>query len=204
MAVCPTCGNKGFGLSIFACSTCNRPGCPNCLRIPVSMTFPDASGAQVTSYTCSWDCFERAIAYQMSRGQMVQQYGGGYIFMGRILVPEAAWRVNRRHVENLVTAKRYDDAAALYEKLGLWQEAGNMRDRARHQYVTQIQVNLNDLMEQLHRMGLTASYTCPQCRSPMRIAGDTRADSLTRCQACGATIRQSDIVDAVMRVVSPR
>ncbi len=168
------------------------------------MSFPDGYGQQTTAYSCTWDCFERAIGYQMSRGQTVQQYGTGYLFMGRILTPEAAWCVNRRHVENLVAAKRYEDAAALYEKLGMWQEAGAMRDRARHQYVTQIQVNLNDLMEQLHRMGLSASYTCPQCKSPMQITGETRADSLTRCAHCGATIRQSDVIDAVMRVVSPR
>ncbi len=204
MATCPTCGNKGFGLALYSCSTCNRTGCTNCLRIPVSMSFPDANGQQATSYSCSWECFERAVAYQMSRGNLPQQYLQGYLFMGRMLMPEAAWRVNRRHVENLVTAKRYEDAAALYEKLGMWAEAGDMRDRARRQYVTQVQVNLNDLMEQLHRMGLSASYTCPQCHSPMRITGDTRADSLTRCAHCGATIRQADIMDAVMRVVSPR
>lgn len=204
MAVCPFCGNKRFGLPILACSTCNRPGCENCLRIPVSTSFPDASGKQVTSYTCSWECFERAVTYHMSRGQTVQQYGSGYVFMGRILMPEAAWRVNRHYVDNLVMAKRYDDAARLYEQLGMWREAGDMRDRSRHQYVTHVQVNLNDLLEQLSRMGLSASYTCPQCRSPIKITGETNMDSLTRCQYCGATIRQSDIVDAVMRVVSPR
>ncbi len=168
------------------------------------MSFPDESGTQTTSFSCSWDCFERAVAYQMGRGQTVQAFGSGYTFMGRILTAEAAWRVNRRHVENLVTARRYDDAAALYEKLGMWQEAGDMRLRARQQYVTHVQINMSELMEQLHRMGLSASYTCPQCRSPMRITGETRAEALTTCRNCGSTIRQTDILDAVMKVVGSR
>ncbi len=204
MATCPTCGNKGFGLKVFGCSTCNRPGCVRCLTIPVGMSFPDAEGRQATAYSCSWDCFDRAVRYQMSRGQTVSPWGEGYVFMGRILTGEAAWRVNRFHVENLVLAGRYEDAARLYERLGLWKEAGDMRSRMRQQVVTQVHVNMNDLLEQLQRMGLSATYTCPACRSPLSITGDMRPDALTRCAHCGSMLRQTDIVDAVTRVLSAR
>ncbi len=178
--------------------------CERCLVIPVSQSFPDSDGNQFTYYSCTWDCFDRAVRYQFSRGQTVTQWGYGYVFMGRALLPEAAWRVNRMHVENLVIAGRHEDAARLYEKLGMWKEAGDMRARAKQQVVTQVHINMNDLLDQLQRMGLSATYTCPTCRSPMSISGNTRPDTLTRCQYCGSMIRQADIVDAVSRVISAR
>lgn len=124
--------------------------------------------------------------------------------MGRILTSEAAWRANRIHVGNLVLAGRHEDAATLYERLGMWKEAGDLRSRARQQVVTQVHVNVNDLLDQLHRMGLSATYTCPTCRSPMAITGQTQQDALTRCQYCGSMTRQADIVDALTRVVGSR
>lgn len=124
--------------------------------------------------------------------------------MGRVLMPEAAWRANRMHVENLVLAGRHEDAARLYEKLGMWKEAGDLRNRGRQQYVTQVHVNVNDLLEQMQRMGLSATYTCPTCRSPLSITGATRQDALTKCAYCGSMIRQTDIVDAVTRVIGSR
>ena len=178
--------------------------CERCLSLATSMAFPDAEGRQALWFSCGWPCFERAVTYQFSRGQTITQWGYGYVFMGRILTPEAAWRANRIHVENLVLAGRLEDAARLYEKLGMYREAGDLRARSKQQVVTQVHVNLNALLDQLRQMGLSATFTCPTCRSPLAITGDTRAEALTRCAHCGSVLRQTDIVDAVARVLSAR
>ncbi len=135
---------------------------------------------------------------------MITQWGGGYTFLGRILSPEAAWRANRIHVEHLVVAGRYEDAAVLYEKLGMWKEAGDLRNRGRQQYITQVHVNVNDLLQQLRAMGVSASYTCPVCRSPSTITGTTSPDALAKCQYCGAVARPTDVVEAITKVLGSR
>jgi hypothetical protein len=130
--------------------------------------------------------------------------GVGYTFYGMILAPEAAWRANKIQAEHLIVAGRYEDAAMLYEKLGLWKEAGDLRNRDRQQFVTQVQVNVNDLMQQLRAMGVSANYTCPVCRSPSVITGTTSPDALAKCQYCGAVTRPTDIVEAITKVLGSR
>lgn len=168
------------------------------------MSFPDQEGRQTPAYSCTWACYEHAAQYHLSRGQMITQWGGGYTFLGRILSPEAAWRANRIHVEHLVVAGRYEDAAVLYEKLGMWKEAGDLRNRGRQQYITQVHVNVNDLLQQLRAMGVSASYTCPVCRSPSTITGTTSPDALAKCQYCGAVARPTDVVEAITKVLGSR
>lgn len=168
------------------------------------MTFPDQERQQKPAFSCTWACYERAVQYHLSRGQMVTQWGSGYTFLGRILSPEAAWRANRIHVEHLVVAGRYEDAAMLYEKLGMWKEAGDLRSRGRQQYITQVHVNVNDLVQQLRAMGVSASYTCPVCRSPSTITGTTFPDALAKCQYFGAVARPTDVVETITKVLGSR
>ena len=131
-------------------------------------------------------------------------WGGSYTLAGSILTPEAAWLANRVQAEHFVVAERFEDAAQLHEKLGMWAEAGDLRRRARRQVVTQVHVDMNALIEQLKRTGIQASYVCPICHGPRAITGDSRPDALTTCQYCGVTIRQTDLIDAITKVVGFR
>jgi len=130
----------------------------------VGMGFPDSSGNQVSYKSCGWPCFENAARYQISRGGTVGQWGSGHTFHGMVLGSESSYIALKIQAESFVIAERVEDAARTYEKIGMWKEAGDLRRRTRQsQVVTQVHVNMNDLIDQLRKMGLSANYTCPAC-----------------------------------------
>ena len=86
----------------------------------------------------------------------------------------------------------------------MWKEAGETRRLKQRQVITQVRVDLNHLIAQLRSLGLTATYTCPACHSPLRITPETKPDGLTRCAHCGAVILPTDVIQAISRVVRPR
>ncbi len=108
------------------------------------------------------------------------------------------------HARKLIDADQIEGAAMIYQELGMWKEAGDLRRRARQQVVTQVHVDVNDLVKQLRTMGVSASYTCPVCRSPSLITGSTPPAVLAECQYCGAVTRPTDIVEAITKVLSSR
>ncbi len=171
----------------------------------VGMGFPDSSGNQVSYKSCGWPCFENAARYQISRGGTVGQWGSGYTFHGMVLGSESSYIALKIQAESFVIAERVEDAARTYEKIGMWKEAGDLRRRTRQsQVVTQVHVNMNDLIDQLRKMGLSANYTCPACRSPNTITGAMPPDKLSRCQYCGSVIPSTDLVEAITEVVGYR
>ncbi len=105
---------------------------------------------------------------------------------------------------NYISAERHEDAAKIYESLGMHKEAGEVRRAGRRQVSTQVHVNVNDLLEQLRTMGVSASYTCPVCRSPSAITGTMSPEALTKCQYCGAVARPTDVVEAITKVMASR
>ncbi len=165
--------------------------------------------------SCSPACFDAWAALRVSEGAEVSAWGSSWMFEGVALGPVFLARVNGMVAEhkrkwalasaiNMVNAERHEDAARIYESLGMFKEAGEVRRAGRRQVTTQVQVNVNDLMQQLRAMGVSASYTCPVCRSPSTISGETSPDALTKCQYCGAVARPSDIVEAITKVLSSR
>lgn len=121
-----------------------------------------------------------------------------------VLAPESAYIALKLQAESFVVAERPEDAARTYEKIGMWKEAGDLRRRGRQQVVTQVHVNMNDLIDQLRRMGVSANYNCPACHSPITITGGMSPEKLTKCQYCGSTIPTTDLVDAIAKVVGYR
>ncbi len=169
---------------------------------------------KVAHYVCSWDCFDRWA------GSVVQTYRlgtwgsswfiagvkihEGYVPRLRAMEEENTRRLQLAHAKNLTDAARHEDAARIYESLGMWKEAGETRRMGLRQTVTQVHINLNDLIEQLRRAGLSANYTCPVCKSPYKISGETPPDSLRSCQYCGSVIQPTDLVDTIAKVVGYR
>ncbi len=201
MAVCPKCGYSRFLLRPLTCENCRKVGCERCLGVFAS-TYLFPNRPPVQHRVCSIDCFEKFVTYSVTHGTPVTQ-SGQYWYLGNYhLTSEVASRAVRIQAQHLILAERHEDAARTYERIGMWKEAGETRRMAqRQQVVTQVHINVNDLFDQLRKMGLSASYTCPVCRSPSTITGDTRPDALSKCQYCGSIIRQTDLIDAISKVI---
>src|SRR5574340_663578 len=200
MAVCPNCGQRKFLLEPLTCEGCRKLGCDRCLGV-YAYTYPVAGRPAVPHLVCSWECFDRLAYANIGRGLAMGFSGGAWYIGSYQLTPEAAQRAVRIQAQTYVLAERHEDAARLYESVGLWKEAGDTRRLKTRQVVTQIHVNVNDLVSQLRSMGLSATYTCPACRSPIEITAETKADSLAKCRHCGAILRPTDVVDAIVKVV---
>jgi hypothetical protein len=86
---------------------------------------------------------------------------------------------------NYEKAERWEDAAVIYEKLGLWEEAGRCRRRARGKTVKHVHVNANELFDQIRTEGLAVDYRCPKCGGHLDIDGSSRSKY---CKFCGSPI----------------
>ena len=200
MAVCPNCGHSKFLLEPLSCDGCRKAGCERCLGV-YAHTYPVAGRPPIAHRVCSWECFDRLASYNIGRGLTMASSGGSWYIGSYQLVPSAAQRAVRIQAQNYVLAERHEDAARLYESIGMWKEAGETRRLKARQVVTQVHVNVNDLVSQLRAMGVSATYTCPACHSPIEITPDTNVDALAKCRYCGAVIRPTDLVDAITKVV---
>ena len=115
--------------------------------------------------------------------------------------PAAASRALLLQAKHYETAERIEDAARTYEIIGMAAEAGELRRRGRQQTVTQVQVDINGLVEQIRKGGLSTTYTCPACKSPIAISGSTSPEALRTCTYCGSTIQTTDLARFLARVV---
>ncbi len=203
MGVCPNCGRREWFLKPLSCEGCRKAGCDRCLGV-YAYTYPVAGAPPQGHFICSWECFDRLATYNIGRGLTLTQSGGSWYMGSYQLIQEASVRAVRLQAQNFVLAERHEDAARLYEAIGMWKEAGDVRRLKARQVVTQVHVNVNDLITQLRAMGLTATYTCPACHSPIEITAETKADTLTKCTYCGAVILPTDLVQAIGKVTGYR
>lgn len=202
MAICPNCGHSRLFLEPLTCESCRKVGCDRCLGV-YAYTYPVPGAKPLAHRVCSWACFDRLATANLSRGLTLVESGGYWYFGSYQLRPEAAQRAVRLQAEHFVLAERHEDAAQLYERIGMWKEAGQTRRLKQRQVITQVNVDLNELITQLRGLGLTATYTCPACLSPIKITAETKPDALAKCRYCGVVIRPTDLVDALMKVVGP-
>lgn len=216
MAVCPRCGNSKWFLVTAQCGVCARAGCERCLStFGTFIPAPGQSASPEAARTCSRECFDRWASSHISEGHAPLVYGGTATIGGVHLTPAFAPIVAQlhathvrtlqlAHAKNLIEAERFEDAAKIYESFGMWSEAGDARRAARRHVTTHVQLNLNDLLDQVRRGGLTTTYSCPACNSPIQISRDVSENALRACSYCGATIQTTDLVDFLTRVVGYR
>lgn len=213
MATCPSCGSARFLLRPMPCEECATLGCTTCQADVGYIPDSDRRGRRLRF--CSWDHFERWASSRVRAGNDVRDWSGQWSFQGAILNPEAAGQVRKladdyrrelalTHARHLVEAERHEDAAKIYEDLGLWKDAGEIRRSGRRQVSTQVHLNVNDLIEQVRRGGLATIYACPACSSPIRISGETTASALDACAYCGSAIKSTDLVEFLSKVVGER
>jgi len=130
--------------------------------------------------TVCGNCGRKLTQYDISAG-----YGQrGPVMTSRIVdVPSDH---TLRQAKNYEAAERWEDAAILYEKMGMWEEAGRCRRRSRVGKTTHINVNSSELFSRIRREGLVVPYTCPTCGGSIQIDG--RAQMLRRCPYCGTGV----------------
>ena len=85
-----------------------------------------------------------------------------------------------------VKAGNYEGAAKIFESLGLFDEAKELRDKARIK--RNVTVDVNELIEQVRRGGLTVNYTCQACGAPLTIDSKVKAEGLRYCSYCGGVV----------------
>jgi len=169
----------------------------------------------VNHYVCSWACFDRWASGFMAAGQPPLVSGQTCTLAGVYLHPAPTARAIQMYRDQvraqklqlagqLVQAEDFEAAAKAYQEIGMWKEAGEVRRRSRRQVVTQVQVNVNELVDQIRKAGISTDYTCPACKGHIRISGETSLATLTTCEYCGSAIQTTDLVDFLTNVVGYR
>jgi DNA-directed RNA polymerase subunit RPC12/RpoP len=106
---------------------------------------------------------------------------------------------------NMEAVGRPLDAAKIYEKnLKLYDRARELREKQKQVIIKKmdISVNLNELLQQIRDGGIIVVYRCPHCGGKLKIAKDTRIDSLKICEYCGSEIEAMDLADFLKTALS--
>ena len=224
LGTCERCGHRRWRLSLSRCMVCGAVLCENCQMVagyaqpgpaasqPLSNPALRYSTIPVYHTVCSWECFDRWAWTFISRGHAPGMFGQHYILGGVRLHPGTAGRAvamaedHRRgqmleQARHLIEAEDHEAAAGIYQTLGMWKEAGEIRRNGRRQIVTQVHVNVNDLVDQVRKAGIITDYMCPACRGHIRITGETTLATLRNCQYCGSAVQTTDLVDFLTKVV---
>jgi hypothetical protein len=196
------------------CVSCAKRGCEKCFHA-FGKAQPSPAADMIPQWACSRACFELWIGRAISHGFSPIPWGNSWAIEGTVLESAYAPQVNHlaeqhrvklrlQHALNLLKAERFEDAAKVYESLSMWKEAGEARRNGKRNVVTQVQVDVNNLIDQVKKGGLTTSYACPACQSPIRIDSSADVGTLRHCQYCGTAIQSTDLVDFLSRVVGYR
>ena len=83
----------------------------------------------------------------------------------------------------------------------MWKEAGEVRRIGRRQIVTQVHVNVNDLVDRVRKAGIATDLHLSHVRRahPHHRRDDAR--DLRNCQYCGFVVQTTDLVDFLIKVV---
>ena len=100
----------------------------------------------------------------------------------------------KKTIENLEKAGRYEEAAQECEKLGMLDKAGQLRRKGRE--ITVLHVDLNALIKQLAERGQTLTYHCCHCGAPLKIGTET-SDVLKSCPHCGYSLEVIDLAKLI-------
>ena len=100
--------------------------------------------------------------------------------------------------KNLELARRYEDSAQEFEKLAMWKEAGEVREKASSRTVKHVNVDLNDLLERVKDGGLAISYKCKNCGAGISVNSGSNADGLRFCSYCG-TATDTDTLTTILK-----
>jgi len=100
----------------------------------------------------------------------------------------------KKTVENLEKAGRYEEAAQECEKLGMLEKAGQLRRTGKE--ITVLHVDVNTLIKQLADRGQTLTYYCCYCGAPLKIGIET-SHVLKSCPHCGYSLEVIDLAKLI-------
>jgi len=87
---------------------------------------------------------------------------------------------------NLEASYRLEEAAFLYDRLDMFEDAGRCRRKLKEEVSRHIHVNANQLFDTLQQRGTAIPYLCPQCHGMVDIDGVNKR--YTQCPYCGAAV----------------
>jgi len=87
---------------------------------------------------------------------------------------------------NLESSYRLEEAASMYDRLEMYDDAGRCRRRLKEEISRHIHVNANQLFDALQQRGTAIPYLCPSCHGMVDIDGLNKR--YTSCPYCGASV----------------
>jgi len=127
---------------------------------------------------------------------------GPFVVEGGAYEDILSWDDKLTHAKNLELAGRNEDAARIYESLGMWKEAGKARKEAGSTTIKHVSVNLNDLLDKLREGGLAVPYKCRICGAVMTIDRNSKPESLKRCSYCGTATNTDALLGIIQDALS--
>jgi hypothetical protein len=97
---------------------------------------------------------------------------------------------------------RYGEATQSYEIAGRWKDAARARPRSRGRTVRHIDANLDDLMSDLRREGLSLDYRCKACGSTWKVDGKGHDPWQKRCPKCSENIDGAILLKGLRELTS--
>lgn len=126
--------------------------------------------------------FIREEMIRKQEGMMREQQARKAQEMERIRQRQAMM-IRARHLES---AYRLDEAAFMYERMDMFEDAGRCRRKKKEEVSRHIHVNANQLFDKLQQKGTALPYLCPRCHGMVEIDGVDH--KYTTCPYCGATV----------------
>jgi DNA-directed RNA polymerase subunit RPC12/RpoP len=118
--------------------------------------------------------------------------------------PRAKFQNAVREAEKAVRAGRCEDAAVIYEALGMVEKAKLLRSTGRATTMKNVNINvdLRAIVEALIEHGKTVTYECSSCGALLEFSGKSGEDELRACRHCGAQndpIRINKIISDILQ-----
>ena len=92
---------------------------------------------------------------------------------------------------------RYGEATQSYEIAGRWREAARTRAQARGRTVRLVSSELDDLLSDIRREGLSLDYRCQACGATWRLDGRGTDPSQRQCPKCSRCLDQAGLLRAL-------
>jgi hypothetical protein len=173
---------QNYENSIFDKHMCN----PHVKQLYLS--YLTETGIRLTNYNLEVlqlvDKFEAAGNYGMAL-QKLSFYKPYFPRQNTTTIMNYEKRISQLQIEKLKLCGRYEDAAILYEKIGMYKEAGDTRRLERT--IKNVNVDVNKLIEELKNGGLGHQYKCPNCGAMIQFS-ESDAGKIRNCSYCGASI----------------
>jgi hypothetical protein len=216
--ICPTCNEK-IGLryprtSCLGCGTIFHQKCFQQGSISVSspsavLLFPNSRGAIINAVINYKLGLMRAATDQQkdeNRNKLLlipedELIRGTNQIFCKFCVPKIRGAVPKLAKE-FEKAGRHEDAGKLFEEFGMIEAAGAVRKKGKAQVVTNISVDLNELLEKLRNGGLVSVYKCPNCGGNIKISGNTSSQKLSKCEYCETVLQTDDLVNFIKEILS--